>query len=89
MKACVAKAAEDVPECGSEGAKRYVITAIDKVVMEEVLDKCFEYGENPPICDFALKPATNLFFSIILSLFIFLLSFFLIISLLSLIIFFY
>jgi hypothetical protein len=66
MKACIAKAAEDIPECGSEVAKRYVIIASDKVVMGEVLGKCSEY--NPPICDFALEPANNLFYSIILSL---------------------
>ncbi len=65
MKACIAKAAEDILECGSEVAKRYVIMASDKVVMGEVLGKCSEYKENPPIRDFALKPANNLF-SIIL-----------------------
>jgi len=89
MKACVAKAVEDIPECGSEVAKRYVFISNDRVIKQEVLGKCSEYEENPPICDFALKPATNLFFSIILSVVIFLLSFFLIISVLSLIIFFF
>jgi hypothetical protein len=65
MKACIAEAAEDIPECGSEVAKRYVIMANHNVVMEGVLGKCSEYKENPPICDFAHKPATNLSFSII------------------------
>jgi hypothetical protein len=89
LKACVAKAAEDIPECGSEVAKRFVIMTNDKVVMKEVLDNCSEYGENPPICDFDNKPATNLFNSVILSVIIFLLSFFLIVSLLFLILFFW
>ncbi len=89
MKDCVAKAAQRIPECGSEVAKRYVIKTNNNVVMEEVLSKCSEYGESLPICDFALEPATNVLFSIILSLFIFVLSFCLIISLLYLILFFY
>jgi hypothetical protein len=67
MKACIAEAAEGIPECGSEVTKRYLIISNDRVIKQEGLDKCSEYGENPPICDFAVKPAINLF-SIILSL---------------------
>jgi hypothetical protein len=68
MKDCIAKAVQDIPQCRSEAAKRYLMISVDRVIKKESLGKCSEYGENPPIYDFALKPATNLFFSIILSL---------------------
>lgn len=67
MKECVAKAAEDIPECGTEVAKRYV------TLSEDVFHKCSEHERNPPICNFAInpiKPATNVFFFIIISLII-------------------
>jgi hypothetical protein len=63
MKACIAKVAEDIPACGPEVAKRYLYWASK----QEVLGNCSEYGENPPIRNFAHKPTINLF-SIILSL---------------------
>jgi hypothetical protein len=68
MKACVAKAAEGIQECGTQVAKRYEIMPNDRAIKEEVLDKCSEYGENTPICDFAIKLATNLCLSFIISL---------------------
>jgi hypothetical protein len=68
MKACVAKAAEGVQECGTKVAKRYEIMPNDRAIKEEVLDKCSEYGENTPICNFAIKLETNICFSFIISL---------------------
>jgi hypothetical protein len=66
MKACVRKAAEDIPECGREVAKK--IMSNDKAVKEDVLHKCSEHEPNPPICNFAIKQATHSFFIFIISL---------------------
>jgi hypothetical protein len=66
MKACVAKEAEDIPECGTEVAKK--IMSNDKAVKEDVLHKCSVHEPNPPICNFAIKRATNVFSFIIISL---------------------
>ncbi len=49
-KACVIKAAMDIPDCGPEVAKRYRALPTDPHIKEEVLDTCSEYGENTPIC---------------------------------------
>ncbi len=73
MKTCIAKAAEDITECGTEMAKRYIIMSNDKAVKEDVFHKCSEHEPNPPICNSAvkpIKPATNVFFFIIISLII-------------------
>jgi hypothetical protein len=68
MNTCVAKAAEGIQEWETEVAKRYEVIPNDRGIKEEVLNKCSEYKENTLICDFAIKLATNLCFSFIISL---------------------
>jgi hypothetical protein len=72
LKTCVAKAAEGIQECGPEVAKRYQIMPNDKAIEDELLGKCSENAENSSIKNFAVKQATNLFVSFIITLIVFL-----------------
>jgi hypothetical protein len=49
-KACVIKAANDIPECDDEVVKRYRVLPTDPHIEEEVADMCSEYSEDSVIC---------------------------------------
>jgi hypothetical protein len=49
-KACVIKAANEIPECGDEVVKRYHVLPTDPHIEEEVADMCSEYREDSVIC---------------------------------------